>query len=191
MSPVIEPGDSFTYRLSMMRPGTFMYHSHLNDIEQLSGGLYGPLIVLPPGETWDPRADHVKMWGWNRPDPSALRDMDLNGMRTQPDAQARVGETHRFRVIHIAPAGQLTAWITRDGDVVPITLFAKDGADLPPHQRVPVDRLPVLGVGETADFTWTPTEPGIYQLRIGFNEEGHLSQRWVVTAGDEEEGEAH
>ncbi len=188
MSPVIEPGESFTYSLSMMRPGTFAYHSHLNDIEQLSGGLYGALIVLPPGETFDPRTDHVKVWGWNDPEPSGLHNMDLNGMRAQPDAEAVVGETHRFRVIHIAPAGQLTAWLTRDGQVVPITLHAKDGADLPVHQRVPVDRLPRLGVGETADFTWTPVEPGVYELRIGFNEEAHFPQRWVVRARAEGTG---
>ena len=185
VSPVIEPGDSFTYRLSMMRPGTFIYHSHLNDIYQLSGGLYGPLIVLPPGETFDSRTDHVKIWGWNNPQPSGPQDFDLNGLREQPDAEAVVGETHRFRVIHIAPAGQLTAWLTRDGEVIPISLFAKDGADLPLHQRVPVDELPRLGVGETADFTWTPTEPGVYELRIGFGEGLHFPQRWVVTARGE------
>lgn len=182
MSPVIEPGESFTYRVSMMRPGTFIYHSHLNDIEQLSGGLYGPLIVLAPGESFDPRTDHLKIWGWNDPEPMGPQGFDLNGRREQPDAEAVVGETHRFRVIHIAPAGQLTAWLTRDGEVVPITLHAKDGADLPPHQRVPVDRLPRLGVGETADFTWTPSEPGVYELRIGYGEGLHFPQRWVVTA---------
>jgi FtsP/CotA-like multicopper oxidase with cupredoxin domain len=183
MSPVIEPGESFTYRLSMMRPGTFIYHSHLNDVEQLSGGLYGPLIVLPAGETLDPRTDHVKIWGWNTPRPSGAGSFDLNGIRAQPDAEAVVGETHRFRVLHIAPAGQLSAWLTKDGDVIPITLHAKDGADLPPHQRVPVDRLPPLGVGETADFTWTPSEPGVYELHIGYPRVD-FSQRWVVTAGD-------
>jgi FtsP/CotA-like multicopper oxidase with cupredoxin domain len=185
MSPVIEPGDSFTYRLSMMRPGTFIYHSHLNDIDQLTGGLYGALIVLPRGETLDPRTDHVKVFGWNHPDPSGPQHMDLNGLREQPDAEAVVGETHRFRIINIAPAGQLTAWLTREGEVVPVTLYAKDGADLPLHQRLPVDGLPVLGAGETADFTWTPSEPGVYELRIGYDEQVHLPQRWVVTAKSE------
>jgi len=82
---------------------------------------------------------------------------DLNGRHDQPDATGQVGEKHRFRVINIAPADRISAWLTIDGDVVPITLDAKDGADLPPNQQIPVDRLPRLGVGETADFTWTPT----------------------------------
>jgi hypothetical protein len=82
-----------------------------------------------------------------------MDQMDLNGRREQPDATVQVGEGHRFRVINIAPAGRISAWLTLDGIIMPITLHAKDGADLPPHQRVPVDRLPHLGVGETADFT--------------------------------------
>jgi FtsP/CotA-like multicopper oxidase with cupredoxin domain len=182
VSPVIDPGDSFTYRLSLQRPGTFVYHSHLDDVHQLTGGLYGPLIVLPEGEEFDPRTDHVLLWGWNHPDGASMDQMDLNGRREQPDATIRVGERHRFRVINIAPAGLISAWLTRDGDIVPITLHAKDGADLPPHQRVPVDRLPRIGAGETADFMWTPTAPGTYELHVGFAPvpEANLVQRWVV-----------
>lgn len=184
-SPVIQPGESFTYHLSMMRPGTFIYHTHLNDIVQLtSGGLYGPLLVLPEGEIYDPRTDHVLTWGWRAETPSSLDDVSLNGTHEQPAVRAKVGERHRFRVINIAPAGNVSAWITReDSTFVPITLFAKDGADLPEHQRVAVETLPRLFVGETADFTWTPTEPGVYELGVGlrFQEGRYLGQRWIVT----------
>ncbi len=182
VSPVIEPGDSFTYRLSMMRPGTFIYHSHLNDIHQLTGGLYGALIVLPEGEAFDPGTDHIRVFGWNDPDASSLEDLELNGRRVLPDAEATVGEGHRFRVINIAPAGMITAVLMGDGEIVPITLHAKDGADLPPHQRVPVLGLPRLGVGETADFTWTPSEPGTYELHIGYGPDASLTQVWEVRA---------
>ncbi len=182
VSPAIAPGDSFTYRLSLMRPGTFIYHSHLDDIHQLSGGLYGPLVVLPEGERFDPRTDHAMVWGWNHPDGASMDQRELNGRHDQPDATGQVGEEHRFRVINIAPADRISAWLTIDGDIVPITLHAKDGADLPPNQQVPVDRLPRLGVGETADFTWTPTAPGTYELHVGFAPDpgANLVQRWVV-----------
>jgi hypothetical protein len=122
------------------------------------------------------------VWGWNHPDGAGMDHRELNGRHYQPEGTARVGETHRFRVMNIAPADRIFAWLTRDGDTVPITLRAKDGADLPPHQRVPVDRLPRLGAGEAADFTWTPTTPGIYELHVGFprGPEANLTQRWVV-----------
>jgi len=180
MSPVIQPGGSFTYHLSMMRPGTFIYHSHLDDIDQLLGGLFGPLIVLPRGETLDPRTDYVRVASVSRTADGATRE--INGRRELPDEEAVVGESHRFRIIHIAPAGQITAWFTREGEPVPLTLHAKDGADLPSHQQVPVERLPRMGVGETADFLWTPSEPGVYELRIGGSEENSIPQRWVVRA---------
>jgi FtsP/CotA-like multicopper oxidase with cupredoxin domain len=182
VSPELAPGDSFTYRLSFLRPGTFIYHSHLDDIHQLSGGLYGALLVLPEGETYDPDTDHTVGWGWNNPEADRIEHVDWNGRRKQPDGAARVGETHRFRVFNIAPAGRIQAWFTRDGEIVPITLLAKDGADLPVHQRVPVERLAPLSVGETADFTWTPSVPGTYELHVGYAPvpDAHLVQRWVV-----------
>ena len=87
-------------------------------------------------------------------------------------------------MINIAPAGAITTWLSLDGEIVPITLHAKDGADLPTQQRVPVGRLPRLDVGETADFTWTPDAAGTYELHVGFalEPQEHLVQRWVVGA---------
>lgn len=183
VSPAIAPGDSFTYRLSLMRAGTFIYHSHLDDVHQLSGGLYGGLIVLPEGDRFDPRRDHVMIAGWNTPKGGKIEYLDLNGRRMQPRGAAKVGERHRFRIINIAPAGRLSAWITReDGATVPITLYAKDGADLPPQQRTQVQQLPRLGVGETFDFTWMPTAAGTYVLHIGYGPgpDQHLVQVWEV-----------
>jgi FtsP/CotA-like multicopper oxidase with cupredoxin domain len=37
-APAIAPGDSFVARLTLPRAGTFMYHTHLNDIEQITRG---------------------------------------------------------------------------------------------------------------------------------------------------------
>src|SRR5665647_2540462 len=46
-APLIAPGDSFVVRLTPPRAGTFIYHTHADDLTQLTGGLYGALIVLP------------------------------------------------------------------------------------------------------------------------------------------------
>jgi len=56
VTPEIQPGKSFRVRFTPPRAGTFLYHTHLHDEEQLSGGLYGPLIVLEPGTKIDFRA---------------------------------------------------------------------------------------------------------------------------------------
>ncbi|MGE4055379.1 MAG: multicopper oxidase family protein [Vicinamibacterales bacterium] len=41
----IRPGETFTYRFTPPDAGTFWYHPHLNETEQLEKGLYGALIV--------------------------------------------------------------------------------------------------------------------------------------------------
>src|ERR687887_1708221 len=41
----VQPGETFTYRFTPPDAGTFWYHPHLNETEQLEKGLYGALIV--------------------------------------------------------------------------------------------------------------------------------------------------
>jgi len=42
---IVEPGETFTYRFTPPDAGTFWYHPHHNETEQLEKGLYGALIV--------------------------------------------------------------------------------------------------------------------------------------------------
>jgi hypothetical protein len=96
-----------------------------------------------------------------------------------------VGERHRFRLINIAPAGRASAFIMKGEASVPIRLLAKDGADLPASQQVEAQQVPRIGVGSTADFTWTPSEPGEYVLTVGFpNTPILIRQTWTVTGSD-------
>jgi len=41
----IQPGESFTYHFIVPDAGTFWYHSHQNETEQMEKGMYGALIV--------------------------------------------------------------------------------------------------------------------------------------------------
>src|SRR6185295_10309206 len=41
VTPLIEPGKSFTVRFTPPRAGTFIYHTHLHDGRQLTSGMYG------------------------------------------------------------------------------------------------------------------------------------------------------
>lgn len=181
-SPVVYPGKEFTYKLSLMRPGSFIYHSHLDDVKQLTGGLYGPLIVLGENESYDPETDHYYMIGWKTEDPRSFEDLDLNGRWEQPRQHAMVGETHRIRIMHIAPAGNLTVRMLKEGRPVSLRFIAKDGADLPDNQQVEVEVSDRFGVGETADFTFTPLETGTYELHIGYPGVKKWVQKWEVTS---------
>lgn len=161
IAPPIAPGDSLTARLSLRRAGTFMYHSHLNDIAQVSAGLYGPLIVLEPGQSWDPTRDFVFTGGLNR---GQMPGLVVNGVSEEPPLELRVGESYRFRFINIAPAGNYRFQIRRGDELVSWRPIAKDGADLPAHQAVPGPALVQIFAGETFDASFTPTEPGTYLL---------------------------
>jgi FtsP/CotA-like multicopper oxidase with cupredoxin domain len=45
VQPPVEPGATFDYEFVVPDAGTFWYHAHVNETEQLERGLYGALIV--------------------------------------------------------------------------------------------------------------------------------------------------
>ena len=166
VAPPIAPGDSFTAHLSLKRAGTFIYHTHLNDIEQITSGLYGALIVLEPGKTFDPTRDFVFVGGWDGvgEDPDESNPMVVNGVHEEPALELQVGATYRFRFINIAPAGNFSFQIRWGSEFAEWKPIAKDGGDLPPFQAIPRRALIRLFAGETADAEFTPSEPGEYLL---------------------------
>ena len=184
VSPTVLPGENFTYKLSSMRPGSFIYHSHFDDVNQLTKGLYGPLIVLGENETYDPLTDHFYIVGWKNPNPNSRDELELNGSSGDPEMQrVVVGETHRIRLMHIAPAGRVFVKMTKNDQPVPIKYLAKDGADVPEHLQILMDESPRYGVGETADFSFTPEEPGNYKLVVGYRW-AQWTQTWEVAPGN-------
>lgn len=157
----IEPGDSFVAHLTMPRAGTFMYHTHMNDLEQLTSGLYGAIVVLEPGARFDPETDHVLVAGWDGPeDPPHLL---VNGDSLPAPLELKAGVTHRLRFVNIGPAGRWRWTIQRDSAAATWTALAKDGADLPPAQAAARPASQEIDVGETYDFGFRP-EPGEYRL---------------------------
>ncbi|MGH7562698.1 MAG: multicopper oxidase domain-containing protein [Gemmatimonadales bacterium] len=168
VAPAIVPGGTFTARLDLPRAGTFMYHTHINDLEQVTGGAAGPLLVLEPGEVFDPARDHVYIGMWNGlPAVEEHLVLLVNGdsARSAPKELA-AGVTHRFRFINIGPAGILRFTIHRDTALIQWRPRAKDGADLPAGQRVLRRAEQLISVGETYDFDFLP-EPGEYELTMG------------------------
>jgi FtsP/CotA-like multicopper oxidase with cupredoxin domain len=173
MAPPIVPGDSFVARLTLPRAGTFMYHTHLNDAKQLTGGAAGALLVLEPGETFDPARDHVYLASWSgrrsgmAPPPPP--DLIINGETgTAPPAELAAGVTHRFRLINIGAALNIRFQLRSDTTLVQWKARAEDGADLPAGLRVVQSSDQVVAVGETFDFEFTPPGPGEYELTAAF-----------------------
>jgi FtsP/CotA-like multicopper oxidase with cupredoxin domain len=151
VTPMIEPGASFVVRFTPPRSGTFMYHTHMHDDRQLKSGLYGAMLVIDEGATYDAATDHVFIMG--RSGPGADAPAVLNG-ELRPQAAWKAGVRHRIRLINITPNDIFSVSVqTKEGPVTwkPV---AKDGAPLPAAEVVPAPARLTIAVGETYDFEY-------------------------------------
>ena len=164
--PPIAPGDSFAVRIDPPRAGTFIYHVHSEPGHELTQGMYGPFVVLEPGQRWDPEHDRIVLLGsWG----SSIAEQRpvVNGSFEPEPMELEVGETYRFRFIHMSADDEKAFRLLEDGEPVEWTLVAKDGAELPESLIRPTEAVvPQIGVGETYDFVWTPGTPGERILEI-------------------------
>jgi FtsP/CotA-like multicopper oxidase with cupredoxin domain len=160
----IAPGKSFVAQMTPPRAGTFIYHSHMDDIKQVSSGLYGPLIVLPPGQQFDPETDRVLLISRAGPGETPIW---LNGSRAPKIGAFRVGTTYRMRLINIVPENPpINVSLTAAGVPATWRAIAKDGADLPLAQREARPAEFVISVGETYDFEFRPDRAGDLTLEV-------------------------
>ena len=154
----IPAGKSFVARFTPPRAGTFIYHTHIDDLKQLSSGLYGALLVLPPGQTFDPETDRVLVLSKAGPGEHGIW---LNGSATPALGSFRTGQTYRLRIINILPdTPPVDLTLSAAGAPVSWRPLAKDGADLPPGQRDFRPAKLTLSIGETYDFEFRPEAPG-------------------------------
>ena len=163
LAPMIVPGDSFVVRFTPPRAGTFMYHSHSNENWQIAAGLYGAIIVTDATHPYDTATSRTFVLGGNGPDNRHAR---VNGL-VEPAAETlTVGKTYRLRIVEINPDWRVFASVMADSTVLRWRPVAKDGADLPLHQRTMRPARVLMGPGETADFQFTPTAAGTLRLEF-------------------------
>ncbi len=157
----VAAGDSLEVLMTPPRAGTFIYHTHLMEVRQLSGGLYGPMIVLPPGAEWDRVHDHVFILGSTRGE-----GVRLNGERRLPPLELTAGSVHRLRLINITSGSPNIRYflVRADSSVAEWTALAKDGMDLPASQRRTGRSVQPVSMGETYDFQFVAREPGEFRL---------------------------
>jgi manganese oxidase len=181
-TPPIDTGQRFTAKFTPPRAGTYIYHTHWHDDAQLSGGLYGALIVLEPGQRYDPATDHIFIAAYEGPEiPGRREPIVINGRNATVPALApgplptplRANAPNRLRLINITPGNVALTFVLTDGFApVEWTPLAKDGADLPPSQRRSRAARQLVSVGETYDFQIQPTvgKPLWLELRRGNGE---------------------
>jgi len=162
MEPPIMPGDSLAVLLTPPRAGSFMYHTHINDIRQQSHGLYGPLIVLDSGQTRNPATDLVFITG-DGPD----YEPELNGTRSPAPLTLRGGARYLFRLMNVTMGGPgLVFSLVRKGAPLFWTPLAKDAYDLPPWQTDERKAVQTVSIGETYDFRVQARDSGSTALEL-------------------------
>lgn len=163
ISPMLEPGDSFVVQMTPPRPGTFIYHTHMHDA-QLFSGMYGPLIVLKPGEVFDSSKDKIFLLGGSDPHKYAVV---LNGSKNPPPMELIRDKKYRFRIINITPFNPLIqVSLSRNNIPQYWKSIAQDGADFPEQQKEIIKADQSISIGQTMDFEYTPSEAGIYEFKV-------------------------
>lgn len=166
-APMVHAGHDFVARFTPPRAGTFMYHTHMVEAEQGEAGLAGPIVVLKPGEKFDPARDHVIMVTPARNFADQGRFLLVNGVNPPEPIEVVVGERHRFRFInmHSFETG-LTAEVKEGAVHANWRALAKDGRDLPAGRRTERPARQMVSLGETYDFEFVAKAGVDYRLEL-------------------------
>lgn len=167
----IPVGATWVYEFVMRHAGTFMYHSHYDEMTQIALGAAGMIVVHPRVDPRPVDRDFVLMtheWklsvGASRPDANAMNDFNLltfNGRAfpgTEPLLMG-VGERVRIRLGNLSPM-----------DHHPIHLHglnfrvtATDGGPIPESAQHP-DTTVLVPTGAVRVIEFVPTEPGDWAM---------------------------
>ncbi|MEM9458866.1 MAG: copper oxidase [Myxococcota bacterium] len=169
----IAPGETFKYEWTFRQHGTFMYHSHHDEMTQMAMGLMGMIVVHPrrPPASHRVDRDFVIMLGeWKivpgtaRPDPNEMSDFNILTMnaKTFPGTVPLVCQTgDRVRI----RLGNLSAM-----DHHPIHLHgyyfkvvATDGGMIPASAQWPQTTV-LTPTGSTREVEFVADAPGDWAM---------------------------
>jgi FtsP/CotA-like multicopper oxidase with cupredoxin domain len=165
-SPAIAPGQSFEARFTPPRSGTFIYHTHVDEMRQQQAGLNGALLVVDDPTGYDPTHDVVLLVSVPRKEVDTDK-VYINGSTTPAALEMKAGERYRLRFINIhifRPSMRMR--LLHSDQLLTWRGIAKDGMDLPSDQSVSGPSEIQMGNGETYDFEFSPTTPGDVHLDI-------------------------
>jgi len=165
-------GETFMYELTFRYPGTFMYHSHYDEMTQIALGMVGMLIVHPK-KPRGPRVDRdfvlmAHEWkldvGARRPNPNAMNDFNLltfNGKAFPGTAPLLVGKGERVRIRlgNLGPMDHHPIHIHG----VSFNVTATDGGYIPQSAQSPETTV-LVPVGSTRVIELVPEESGDWAM---------------------------
>ncbi len=184
----IQPGETFVYEWTFRQNGTFMYHSHHDEMTQMAMGMVGMIVVHPrkPPADYAVDRDYVLMlheWkiapGTSRPDPNEMADFNILTMNAKayPGTEplvCKTGERIRIRF------GNLSAMdhhpIHLHGFYFKVT--ATDGGRIPKAAQWPETTV-LVATGTTREIEFIADEPGDWAMHC------HMSHHVMNQMGHE------
>lgn len=164
----IKPGETFKYEFTIQQYGTFMYHSHHDEMTQMAMGLMG-MIVVHPRNPKGPRpardfAIMLSEWridvGTSRPNPNEMTDFNILTMnaRAFPGTAPLVvkkDELVRIRLGNLSAMDHHPIHIHGHRFIIAET----DGGAIPESARWPETTV-LVAVGQTRSIEFIADAPG-------------------------------
>ena len=133
----VQPGETFTYRFTPPDAGTFWYHPHANETEQLEKGLYGAFIVRGAEEPVvdreqilvlddvdaDKQGRLAKFGGFRERHDGREGDIRLINGKAEPELTIAAGQIERWRIINASSA----RYVRLSLGGVPFKIIGTDG----------------------------------------------------------------
>jgi FtsP/CotA-like multicopper oxidase with cupredoxin domain len=165
-------GETYMYEFTVSRPGTFMYHSHFDEMTQIALGMTG-MFIVHPRRAQGPKVDRdfvlmTHEWkldvGASRVDPNEMNDFNLLTFNSKafPGTQpllVGLGERVRIRLGNLNPMDHHPVHIHG----VSFEVTETDGGRVPESARRP-DTTVLVPVGSVRVIEFTPTEPGDWAM---------------------------
>ncbi len=189
LAPLIAARDSFEARFTPPRSGTFIYHSHVDEVRHHRAGLAGALIVRDRAPV-DSTEEHLFFIKSARGSAESF-PMEINGAVNPDTIVLKVGRRYRLRFVGLSVTSpNATVYLTarpdsslmnlRDTMLVQWRPLAKDGADLPERDRTLRLAQQVVSIGETHDIEFQPLTRGELRIEVRPPSAGRLFVRVPV-----------
>ncbi len=196
----IQPGETFKYEFTLRQHGTFMYHSHHDEMTQIGMGMTG-LFIVHPKRPIGPRVDRdfailLHEWsvpvGTSRPNPNVMSDFNVLTMNAKvfPATEPLVvkqGERVRIRLGNLSPMDHHPIHLHGYA----FTVTETDGGPIPASARYPETSV-LVPVGSTRTLEFVADNPGDWAIHCHMthhvmNQMGHEAPSMIgVKAGASE-----
>ena len=194
----IQPGETFLYEFTLRQHGTYMYHSHHDEMTQMALGMMG-VFVIHPRNPKTPRVDRdfaymLSEWridpGAKKPNPLEMTDFNiltLNARAFPGTAPMVVKQGERVRI-------RLTNLSAMDHHPIHLhgyqfKLVETDGGQIPESAQWPEVTV-LVPVGSTRTIEFLADEPGDWAFHCHMthhvmNQMGHNIPNMIGVSGNE------